>query len=441
MTNQLMIEKQIKRTIASVMRLHQDSLTVNSGYLFGVNVVGAFVGMAFWALAARLYSPDDVGLASAVISIVQMLAGMASFGLGMGLVRFLTGEDDPKRMLNTTASFVVLTSIVIGSVYLAGIQLWSPTLESLNQRWDLAIGFIGFLGVLVLGSLFQMVYLACREARYALWQVLTMNALRLVLIVAFMSTSALGIIAAVAIGAIFADGLSLFIFLPLVVEGFRIRPQWSANVIKRLVPYSVRSHIADLLYRAPVLLVPPLTLEMLDAESSAHAYVGWMLGWLLTSPGQALAASAFAEGSRAPHDLRQILSRAVGYALAVTTPLAFGVGLGAPWVLELFGASYSTGATALLRWLAMAAPLVALNSLYFSALRVQKRMGELVMLSVLSAAVSLAIPLFSLQQAGLAATGIGWLAAQSLVTIVAAYSFLTMRTKAKRQIESTGGLQ
>jgi len=423
-----------------LVRLLQDSLVVNSGYLLGLNLVGAVVGLAFWTLAARFYSPDEVGLASAVISIVILLAGIASLGLGIGLVRFLADADDPERMLNTAFTFVGLTSLAVGSVYLTGVQLWSPTLNFLGRRLDLALGFAGFLGLTTLGSLLQMVYVAFREARYAFWQVLAMNLLRLALLVALMSAGALGIVAAVAIGMGLANGLSLFGFMPLVVRGFRIRPRWSARAIKTLVPYSAGGYLADLLYRAPILLMPPLTLELLGAESSAHAYVGWMLGWLLASPGQALASSAFAEGSHAPDDLRRVLSRAMRYAMAVTTLLAVLTGLAAPWVLMPFGRCYADGAMHLLRWLAAAAPLVALNNLYFSVLRVQKRMGELVVLAALSAALSLAIPFFSLQRLGLVSSGIGWLAAQLLVAIGAGCGLLRVKKRAGCESEARSGV-
>ncbi|NLF01253.1 MAG: hypothetical protein GX601_09785, partial [Anaerolineales bacterium] len=45
-------------------------LFANAGYLFGINVLNGGVGFVFWGLAARLYTAEDIGLGSAIISAV-----------------------------------------------------------------------------------------------------------------------------------------------------------------------------------------------------------------------------------------------------------------------------------------------------------------------------------------------------------------------------------
>jgi len=71
------------------LHLLRTPLYANAFYLW-VNAAGAAVaGFAFWALVARLYDADDVGLGSAALSIVVLLATFSHLGLGMGLIRFL----------------------------------------------------------------------------------------------------------------------------------------------------------------------------------------------------------------------------------------------------------------------------------------------------------------------------------------------------------------
>jgi O-antigen/teichoic acid export membrane protein len=204
-----------------------------------------------------------------------------------------------------------------------------------------------------------------------------------------------------------------------VIPSYQFRPQCSTKVIKLLIPYSFGNQMADLLYRAPLLLMPLLVLETLNAEFSAYAYIGWMFGFLLAIPGITLSTSAFAEGSHAPEKMRPILFRAAQFGLTLTILLAVIIGFGAPLILSVFGESYATETTSLLRWLAVTAPFVVVNCLYFSMLRIQKRIGRLILLAALSAIFTFTISLFTLQEIGLASTGIAWLIAQVLVTFIA----------------------
>ncbi|HJZ05363.1 MAG TPA: hypothetical protein VJ327_05890 [Patescibacteria group bacterium] len=427
MNYQLILGTHIHRALASIVKLLNNSLFVNSGYLLGIMLLGSIGGVFFWGLSARLYSPNDVGLATAILSISQLLSGIAGLGLGIGLVRFLTSSADPQEMLNNTLTLIVLSTILVGVLYLLGIKFWTPTLNFLSQGLMIAIGFIGFLVITSLASQYQAVFIAYRESRYAFWQVTLTNISRIMLVIVFISAGAQGIVAAVAVGMIFAIGISQTRFLPIVIKGYRLRPRLSINVFKSLMPYSFANHVADFLYRAPVLITPPLVLELLGAKFSAHVYIAWMLGSLITSPGQALAGAAFAEGSNTPDNLRQILIRSTRFGVGVTVLLAAIVGIGSPWALELFGKSYSTGIVALFRLFAIASPFMVVNMIYFTALRVLNKIGELILLSASSAVITLAITYFGIQHIGLESIGLGWMVAQVLITLVASRHYFLNR--------------
>ncbi len=401
-----------------------DSLIRNAGYLLGLNLVGAIGGVFFWALASRLYSPEEVGLASATISIMVLLSGLSSFGLGMGIVRFLGKTQDSQQMLNTVSTFILLTSLVIGSLFLLGLRLWSPSLMYLRQNPFVIIGFVGLLIMSGQSSIYQFTYQAFRESKYAFWHFFIVHVVRIIFIIPIVSIGALSIVGAVAIGTTVANGLSLFVFIPHIIDGYKFRLIKTVQTVKRLAPYSFGSYLADLMYRVPILIVPPLVLEMVDAQSSAHAYIAWMLGWLLTSPGQALAASVFAEGSHSPGDIDHLLSKSAWYGIVFTVFSAIVVGSNARLILSLFGKSYAMETVSLLRWLILAAPLVVFNSLFFSVLRVQMRIRVLIILTALSATLTLIVSYFGFRKFGLSATGIGWLIGQATVALFVAGYYL-----------------
>jgi O-antigen/teichoic acid export membrane protein len=408
-----------KGLLARATTLLRQPLYANAGYLLGINLVGSLVGFVFWSLAARLYRPEDVGMASAGISAVALVSGIAGLGVGTGVVRFLPEARSPRRLLNTAFTFNAVVAILAGGVFLAGLSLWSPSLTALRQNPLYSSGFLAYTTAATLAVVVRMAFVARRQALYALVQTCVVNGGRLLLVAVLAGLGAAGLVGSVAVATVLAVSLSLLGFLPRVEPGYRLRPDLSWSDLAAIIPYSLGNHITVLLAQTIQTLLPLVVLEALGPASSGYTYIAWMLGSLLVSPGMSLAGSAFAEGSNAPHRLAGILTRSVALALLLTLPAAMVLGIAAPWVLLLFGPSYAQEASGLLRWLSLAAPLVVLTGLYFTYLRVQKRIGRLVALSVVMAAVALGVAVALMPRLGIASTGIGWLIGNGLVATIA----------------------
>ena len=59
---------------------------MNAGSLIGTTAVTSGLGFAFWWLAARMFSTEAVGLASAIISTMTLLGSASILGLGTLLI-------------------------------------------------------------------------------------------------------------------------------------------------------------------------------------------------------------------------------------------------------------------------------------------------------------------------------------------------------------------
>jgi hypothetical protein len=140
-----------KDMLTKAVELTREPLLANAGYLTGISLVGSVVGFVFWGLAARLYQPEDVGVASAVLSAVALVSGVAGLGMGTGLVRFLPKVRSPRRLLNTALTCSIGTAFLTSGVFLAGLSVWSPSLvalwwnanDKLSGRTDLILVTIG----------------------------------------------------------------------------------------------------------------------------------------------------------------------------------------------------------------------------------------------------------------------------------------------------------
>lgn len=417
-------------------------LFANAGYLMGITVVNSLAGFLFWGLAARLYRPEDVGTASAVISVITLLSGIASLGVGDGLVRFLPESLSPIRLINTVLTFTGVVSLLVAGGYLAGLKLWSPSLAALRQNNLYLAGFLTFVAIITLSGLVQTVFVSHRRAGYALAHTCMANGGRIILIAALATLGAAGVVGSVALAAGLTIIISLFVLLSRVEPGYRPRMGLNVPLLVTILPYSMGNHIAGLLARAPQMIMPLLILEKFGPASSGHAYVAWMLGSFLYSPGLALAQSAFVEGSNTPQKLDGILSRASVMGLALTLPAALAMGVLAPWLLRIFGPSYALEAVPLLRWMAAAAPLLVLTRLYFTYLRVRKRVGRLILLGCIVAAVTFSLAVGLMSRFGIVASGVGWLVGNGLMAAIAVeriWKDLTIRRRVMRSTSIAKG--
>ena len=58
------------------------AILVNAGSLVGTTAVTAGLGFVYWLVAARVFPPGVVGLASALISAMSLLGFVGMLGLG-----------------------------------------------------------------------------------------------------------------------------------------------------------------------------------------------------------------------------------------------------------------------------------------------------------------------------------------------------------------------
>lgn len=393
-------------------------LFTNAWYLTSVNLMQAFVGFVFWGFATRLYQLEDLGIASATISAASLISGIANLGVGVGLIRFLPVSRSPRRLLNTAFTFSGITALLFTGVYIAGIRSWSPSLAVLSANWILILVFVLFTLAMTLEPTLQMAYTARRRAVYALAQTSIINISRLVLVGIFTKFRVVGLLLSISVSVIFAIILGLFFFLPKVEQNYWPRPEFFLPDFFEIIPFSLGNHIANILSKLPQLVMPLLVLELLGPASSGHAYIAWMIGMLLASPGLAIAHSAFAEGSNNSEQWADIFSKSVIFGLAIAIPITISVYWIAPWLLALFGNSYVKESTTLLRWLAATTPLTVISGIYFTKLRLKKEIGKLICFCGITSFCTIAISVGFLPATGIPISGVGWLIGNGIIAAI-----------------------
>ena len=196
-----------------LIRKLKDPLYKNSIFLIASSLLGAGTGFVFWVIAARFYSAEDVGLASAIISAVMLLHLFSQMGFKFSLAYYLpSGRYNKSDLINSSLTVVFLTSLFTALVFILGLNIWSPALICIRENNALFLSFILFT---ILASLVALqtygVFVGLRRAKYSFIQNLSSSLFKLIALVLLTPLGVHGIFISYGLASLLA-----FILLSLI---------------------------------------------------------------------------------------------------------------------------------------------------------------------------------------------------------------------------------
>ncbi len=117
------------------------------GYVLIANtVITNVIGVGFWAVAARLYGPVDLGRATALVSALMLVATLSQLNLSSTLIRFLPqlGARSAGRLIKGSYLSTILASLVGGAIFVV-------VMPRLSSQWQF-VGNSSYLSFLFIVS-------------------------------------------------------------------------------------------------------------------------------------------------------------------------------------------------------------------------------------------------------------------------------------------------
>ena len=226
------------------------SLYRNAVYLMLTSGINSLSGFLFWVMAARIYSAEGVGFASAAISAIGLLAMLSTLGLDYAIIRFLPNSGEKAhKILNSSFTLSSLVSVALAIIFLAGLSLWSPALLFIRQNPVFFIAFLVFTAISVFRTFAERTFVAKRRASFALAQGTIFGLFRFIPLVALAPLFHIfGIFASWGIALGLAVAVSIPLFLPRVQTGYRPRPAISRQIINNMMRFSLANYVANLFW-------------------------------------------------------------------------------------------------------------------------------------------------------------------------------------------------
>lgn len=366
--------------------LRQDLLVRNSFFITLSNASMGALGFLFWILAAHLFPPAEVGLATTLVSAAIVVGYTSLLGFNTTFVRYLPTSDNRDEEINTGLILVFLGALVVGGLYFWIAPLLVPQLGFLRRSPAEAVAIVVFIAFGSVNLVTDSVFIAYRAAHYnVLVDGVIQGVIRLGLPALLVGLGAFGLFSAFGLAAVAAVVASLV--LMRLRFSYRPRLRVSVAVIRKVLRFGAANYLANLLTMVPVIVLPLLIVRARGASAAGYFYLAMAVANLLFTASLAVGQSLLAEGSQRGAALRDLALRSGRLQACTVIPAGFLLLLGSRWILNVFGPGYASHATATLAVLALSTPAVTLNYWTSALLRIRHQLGALIWSNVVLAVV------------------------------------------------------
>ena len=409
-------------------RRRLDPLAATSSALMANTVITSALGMVFWAVASRTYSPLQLGESAALISAMMLLSVVSQLNLAMGISRLLPQVCHHRRRgvvaayglasgaaLVVTGSFALLAPrLSAGFAFLGkdpllavalvvAVVLWNifalQDAVLTAARWAVALPIEnGFFGVLKIGFMVGLAHGAATHGVFVAW------------------------LLAMALMLVPVNSLIFWKVLPAGTPGEDARKATVLPITDRagVARYLAVDYLAALLSQGYTTMLPLLVVAVLGRDANAYFYISWVIAGAVRAVAECMSTSLVVEGA---HDESELVSltrlSVLRYAKYAVPGIALLI-VCANLLLLPFGASYVDKGVAVLRLLLVATIPQALVSVYLSVERVRANVSRVLAVEATVIILVTGGAIAGMHRSGLIGIGWAWLVAQSIVAALVA---------------------
>lgn len=390
------------------------SLYRNSIYLMGSSLFTALFGFVFWIINARLFSTQDVGIATTMVSTAGFISGFSLLGLKNSLIRYLPQSLTRNNKINTSFNIVTLVSIILSFAFVVAAPVLSKELTFLRNNLLYLFLFVIFLSSFSLNQIQEGIFVAYRSTGYVLIKDILWGLTKIILPILLFSFGAFGIFSAFSFGSVIS---LLFGFYILKIKfNYKASLIINKHTVKHVGKFSFSNYLGLFLAEVPYFVLPLIILNRLGAEEAAFYYIAMQIAGILFIIPSAVNQSLFAEGSQEEGKTKTHLINSLKFNFMLLIPLILLIIIFGGYVLQIFGKHYSENALTFLQILAVSGLFIGINQVGSALVHVQKKVYLYVLLNLISTGVTIVLSHFLLIY-GLFGVGVSFLIGYGIVSI------------------------
>jgi len=329
----------MSQNLKNFKKHYRDPLFKNSYFLMGNIFLFSGVGFLFWIIAARFYSPAEIGIGSTIISTTSFFSIFSLIGLDISLIRYLPDEKDKVSMINSSFLLTAIISLLISIIFILGTSIWSPALDILKKNYILGLFFIFFTIFASLSTLQISIFIAFRHSKYSFYQSI-INISKVILLPLLTFFGVFGLYSAFGITYIltFIWGNK---YIQKIHSSYQFTPKIDIIIVKKMFFYSLGNYLANILIYFPNYILPLMLLNILGSTITGYFYIAWTLSSVLLTISGSVSRSLLAEGSLTPENNQKNILKSLKFTFVILIPLIILIILFGKYFLLLFGKDYA----------------------------------------------------------------------------------------------------
>lgn len=385
-------------------------------------------GFFSWLIIARLFDVHDVGLATTMISAMGLIVSLSLLGFNTGLIRFLPSSKRKNEKINTAFTLVIITSIIITSIFLLGLNKFSPELIFVKDSLLLSFVFIAFVIISAMSSLIESIFIAFRSAKFILIKNSVFSVLRLAFPFVFVGFGAFGAFSVYMSAMLIGVGIVFFV----LVYKFDYKPKlvFYDGIIKNIGKYSLGNYVAGLIGGLSTLVLPLMITNTINPTTTAYYFMAMQIASLLFVIPSATTNSLFAEGSHNIKNLGKQVRKSIGIIYLLLIPSIIAIFFFGDIILLAFGKEYSDQGFGFLKIMIFSGIFVGINSIFGSVFKVKNKINIIITRSLIGTAIILGLAyMFIKKDMGLMGVGYAYLIGQVAMSLFYALAMIKWRKK------------
>lgn len=402
---------EVLKTLLTFDAKNLDTFIHNSLFIMLSSISGAGFGFVFWIIAAKYYLPESVGIATALISSMGILVILAKLGIDFSIISFFPIKDKSK-IFSTSVIITTFTVILLGVIFIVGIDIISPELNLLKNPINAAV-FLIIISINSITTFSGISFIALRKAKYHTIQSLV-NGFRILFLIFFVGGGAMSIFNSIGLSFLISLLVSLFL---LKESGIKLRFDLDMCFLRDSLRFSAGNYFINIFMVGSTTILPILILNTLGAENAAYYFIAYSIASLLYMIPNSAGLSLFVEGSNGENMKETVIkSLIVIYLLLIPAVLILYFFGGT--MLKLVSLEYSIKSTELLQLLVLSYLFQGVNHTYFAIRRVQKKVFNLTLLTGLYFILLIASSYIFMLMFGLIGLGYAWIFSNGTLCLI-----------------------
>ncbi len=394
---------------------HSDSLYRNSIYLMASTFIMAFLGFFFWMLNARLFTSSEIGLATTLISVTNLLLGLSNFGLNQGIVRYLPSSENKNTLVTSIILVISIITCLFSIIFIFYLGYFTPSLKIVLNTFFVSLLFVLFTVFSAINAVTDSIIIALRKTQYILAKNTIFAVLKLVLPFLFVSLGAFGIYTAV------SSAVLLVTVMALVVIYIKFKIHYGLvidkNEILKITIFSMSNYISGFVGSLPSYITPILIANYINDKTVAYYYFDMMIVSILVIISTSTSQSLLAEGSNKAINYKDYFWKSLKLISVILIPAVISVLLFGQYILLAFGKEYSQEGLSFLKLMTLSSLITPFNHIFNTILNIKKRADIVIFMSVVNTSITLLLS-YLLVQKGLVGLGVAWLISEILVVFI-----------------------